>query len=45
MYAIIFPGADSASFINNPVPEPAAVWLFGSGLCGPAGIARRRRRA
>lgn len=27
----------------NPVPVPAAVWLFGSGLLGLVGIARRRR--
>jgi hypothetical protein len=26
-----------------PVPIPAAVWLFGSGLLGLVGIARRRR--
>lgn len=33
----------SESFINNPVPVPAAVWLFGSGLLGLVGVARRRR--
>jgi hypothetical protein len=33
----------SESFVNNPVPIPAAVWLFGSGLLGLVGIARRRR--
>lgn len=27
----------------NPVPVPAAVWLFGSGLLGLIGIARRKR--
>lgn len=29
----------------SAVPVPAAVWLFGSGLLGLAGIARRRSRA
>lgn len=32
----------SESFINN-VPVPAAVWLFGSGLLGLVGVARRKR--
>lgn len=27
----------------NPIPVPAAVWLFGSGLLGLAGVARRRK--
>ena len=27
----------------NPIPVPAAVWLFGSGLVGLAGVARRRK--
>jgi len=36
---VIFEGAQ----INvNPVPVPAAVWLFGSGLLGLVGVARRR---
>lgn len=46
--------ADSSGFNNttpnfvdgtvtvNPVPVPAAVWLFGSGLLGLIGVARRR---
>lgn len=32
----------SGDVVNNPVPVPAAVWLFGSGLLGLVGIARRR---
>ncbi|HAB17468.1 MAG TPA: hypothetical protein DCE44_13580, partial [Verrucomicrobiales bacterium] len=27
----------------SPVPLPAAAWLFGSGVIGLAGLARRRR--
>ena len=29
----------------TPVPVPAAVWLFGSGLVGLVGVARRKRKA
>jgi len=29
----------------NPIPVPAAVWLFGSGLAGLLGVARRKRHA
>lgn len=29
----------------TPVPIPAAVWLFGSGVIGLIGLARRRKRA
>jgi len=38
--------ADITSFNVNvtPIPIPAAVWLFGSGLLGLVGVARRRRR-
>lgn len=31
--------------VNTAVPIPAAVWLFGSGVMGLAGVARRRRKA
>lgn len=40
-----YAGGGSESFINTPVPIPAAVWLFGSGLAGLIGIARRCRAA
>ncbi len=33
------------TFTSNPVPLPAAVWLFGSGLMGLVGISRRRKVA
>ena len=39
-----FPGF-SANFDFVAVPVPAAVWLFGSGLLGLVGVARRRRKA
>jgi len=39
---------DSVSFTSNfdvaPVPVPAAVWLFGSGLLGLFGMLRRKQR-
>ncbi|VAW79336.1 hypothetical protein MNBD_GAMMA15-1239 [hydrothermal vent metagenome] len=28
---------------TSPVPVPAAIWLFGSGLLGLVGVARRRK--
>lgn len=31
------------NFVLQPVPVPPAVWLFGSGLLGLVGIARRRK--
>lgn len=33
----------SGDILNQPVPVPAAVWLFGSGLIGLIGIARRKK--
>ena len=36
------PGTGSAVANVAPVPVPAAVWLFGSGLLGLAGLGRRR---
>jgi hypothetical protein len=32
----------SGDVVNQPVPVPAAVWLFGSGLVGLVSVARRR---
>jgi hypothetical protein len=32
----------SESLVTNPVPVPAAVWLFGSALLGLVGVARRK---
>lgn len=31
------------AFYSSPVPVPAAVWLFGSGLIGLIGVARRKK--
>lgn len=39
-----FGDGGSESFVNVPVPIPAAVWLLGSGLIALIGIGRRNRR-
>ena len=38
---------DNVSIIAdvNPIPVPAAVWLFGSGLIGLVGVARKKKAA
>ncbi len=33
------------NYAVTPVPVPAAAWLFGSGLLGLAGVARRRKQS
>ncbi len=33
----------SFDLLLTPVPVPAAVWLFGSGLIGLIGVARRKK--
>jgi hypothetical protein len=38
-------GTGDCSTPINPVPVPAAAWLFGSGLIGLIGIGRRKSRA
>jgi len=40
-----FPGFSANFDFVAPIPVPAAVWLFGSGLVGLVGVARRRRKA
>jgi len=35
----------SGQFLTAPVPIPAAAWLFGSGLLGLIGVARRKKTA
>lgn len=39
----VLEGVATVEGTTNPVPVPAAVWLFGSGLAGIAGVARRRK--
>ena len=34
----------NASLAAVPLPVPAAVWLFGSGLLGLVGVAHRRKK-
>lgn len=41
-YNLVNASYNNASVDISAVPVPAAVWLFGSGLVGLAGIARRR---
>ena len=41
-FTVLNPTFSGATIAINAVPVPAAVWLFGSGLLGLVGVARRR---
>jgi hypothetical protein len=44
VHTLDFPGGEiRGQVIVNPVPIPAAAWLFGSGLIALFGIARRKQ--
>ncbi len=45
MHVINYANGGSESFVNNPVPVPAAAWLLGSGLIGLLAAGRRRKLA
>ena len=49
VHSVIVPGRPDLDYAyvggGSAVPLPAAVWLFGSGLLGLIGVARRNRRA
>ena len=38
-------GFDASTYVMSLVPVPAAVWLFGSGLLGLVGVARRKKQS
>ena len=43
-FKISYLGGDGNDVVLSPVPVPATIWLFGSGLVGLAGIGRARKR-
>jgi len=43
LVAVLSNWGTGASLIGAPIPIPAAVWLFGSGLIGLIGVARRKK--
>ncbi len=45
VFSLNIVGTSAGAAIVNAVPVPAAVWLFGSGLLGLVGIARRKKSA
>ena len=45
VFSVNFACVSGCSVTPPAVPVPAAVWLFGSGLVGLAGIARRKKQA
>lgn len=43
IHTTLYPGGEIRGFLA-PVPVPAAVWLFGSGLLGLVGVARNKKQ-
>jgi hypothetical protein len=41
-FGLKFMGIDDVTYSTAVVPVPTAIWLFGSGLVGLLGVAKRR---